>query len=96
MRVPDAPLRIDEILRRPVVIVESAPDNVLAVDGDRIVDPQCFDLPADVVDVLSNLNSGVWTPMTTNPLSLYFSAQARTVGLRAQPIDAGVVQNGQG
>jgi hypothetical protein len=77
MRVPDAPLRIDEILRRPVIIVEGAPDNVLAVDGDRIVDPQCFDLRRTLSMFFSNLNSGVWTPMTTNPLSLYFSAQAR-------------------
>ncbi len=33
--IPNSPFRIDEILRRPVLVVERLPNPVLAVDGDR-------------------------------------------------------------
>ena len=36
--MPGAALRIDKIERRPIIVVELAPDRSLAVDRDRIVD----------------------------------------------------------
>jgi hypothetical protein len=54
---------------------------------DRIIQPQSFHRPSNVGSFFSNENSGEWTPITTSPLSLHFSAQADT-RKRAQPIDA--------
>ena len=72
-------LGVDEVVRRPVLVVERAPDRVVVVDRDRIVDleirrPRFLTLSM----FLSNANSGACTPITTRPWSLYFSAQART------------------
>ena len=50
--VSDTPLRIDEIQRRPILIVEGAPDDMVVVDRDRVIDPQVFHGPANVVRVL--------------------------------------------
>ena len=36
--VADDPVRIDEVERRPVVVVEGVPDFVVVVDRDRVVD----------------------------------------------------------
>jgi len=46
--VADAPLRVDEIERGPVLVVEPAPDREVAVDGDREVDLQILDRPVNV------------------------------------------------
>jgi len=32
-------LRIDEIQRRPIVVVESTPDRIVAIDRDRMFNP---------------------------------------------------------
>src|SRR5215468_9559120 len=90
MRVSDAPLYIDEILRRPIVIIESAPNHVLAVDGDRIIDPQRFDLPADVVDVLLKSEFRGMDADDDQALVFVLLRPGAEVGLRAQPVDAGV------
>src|SRR6185295_11416124 len=82
--------RIDKILRRPVVIIEGAPDNVFAVDGDWIVDPQGFFLPADVVDVLFKSEFRGMDADDDQPLVLVLLRPGAEVGLRAQPVDAGV------
>jgi hypothetical protein len=37
--VADDALLVDEVERRPTVIGESAPDGVVVVDRDRVVDP---------------------------------------------------------
>jgi hypothetical protein len=37
--VPDDAVRVDEVERRPVVVVEGPPDGVVVVDRDRVVDP---------------------------------------------------------
>jgi hypothetical protein len=44
-------LRIDEVVRRPIFVVERAPDLVFVVDRDRIADLQICDRFADIVDV---------------------------------------------
>src|SRR6185295_15261234 len=74
----------------PVVIIEGAPDNVFAVDGDWIVDPQRFGLPADVVDVLFKSEFRGMDADDDQPLVLVLVRPGAKVGLRAQPVDAGV------
>src|SRR5829696_9163967 len=50
--VPNLPLGVDEVEGRPVVVVEGAPDRVVVVDRDRVVDPQVRDGSADIVEVV--------------------------------------------
>ena len=61
------PLRIDEIEGRPIVVIEGTPYRIVAIDRDRIIDPHVPRGPANITDVCSNANSGVCTPITTNP-----------------------------
>src|SRR5215831_6844506 len=51
MLISNTSLRIDEIKRRPVLVVERTPYDMLTVDRDRVIDPQVFHGPANVVDV---------------------------------------------
>jgi hypothetical protein len=67
--VADHALRIDEVERRPVLVVEGAPDLIVVVDGDRVVDRSLPVARRTRSTSCSNENSGVWTPMTTNPSS---------------------------
>nr|WP_292414757.1 site-specific integrase [Mesorhizobium sp.] len=51
MLIANVSLCINKIERRPIIVVEAAPNCALAVHRNRIVDAQCFYLPADVVNV---------------------------------------------
>src|SRR5262249_24872269 len=51
LMMANMPLRIDEIERRPIVVVEGAPDRIVAIDRDRIIDPQVLRGVANVIDV---------------------------------------------
>ena len=62
--VPDAPQRVGEIQGGPVVIVEGAPDRVVVVERDRIIDPHVPHGAADVVQVVLEAEPGVCTPIT--------------------------------
>ena len=48
----NASARIDEVERGPVLVLERAPDRVVVVDHDRILDPHLLHGAAHVVDVL--------------------------------------------
>jgi hypothetical protein len=50
--VPNHTVRVDEVERRPVVIVEGAPDLVAVVDRDRVVDRSLLRRPSHAVDVM--------------------------------------------
>src|SRR5437660_12808500 len=45
------PPRIDEIERRPIFVLESAPYRKVVVDRDRIIDPHVLGGSANVIDV---------------------------------------------
>src|SRR3974390_3805529 len=90
MGVADAPLRVDEILRRPIIVVEGAPDDVAAVNRNGIVAPQRFSLPADVINVLFKSEFRRMHADDDQSLVLVFLRPSAQVGLRAQPVDAGV------
>ena len=78
MVVPDTAFRIDEIMRRPILIVKSPPDRIVVVDRDRIGDLQIDTAFFTLSTFFSKANSGACTPITTRPWSLYFSAHALT------------------
>ena len=50
--VADDALLVDEVQRRPVVVVERAPDRVVVVDRDRVVDLSLLDRRPDAVDLV--------------------------------------------
>jgi hypothetical protein len=50
--VADLPVGVDDVQRRPVVVVERGPDGVVVVDRHRVIDPQVLDGAADVVEVV--------------------------------------------
>jgi hypothetical protein len=62
-------VRVDEVQRRPVVVVEGAPDFVVVVDRDRVVDPSLLGRLPHAVDLVLEGELGVWTPTTTSPSS---------------------------
>src|SRR5438132_1894764 len=85
----DPSLGIREIERRPVVVVEPTPDPVVRVDRDRVVDPQCFCLPADVVDVSLKRKFRSMDADHHQALVAVFLSPGTNVGKRPQPVDAG-------
>ena len=67
--VPDPSLGIGEVDRRPEVVGERPPDPVVAVDRDRVLDPEGARLrDRRCRRSCSNPNSGVWTPIDGQPL----------------------------
>src|SRR5262249_48848431 len=90
MVVPYTPLRIDEIQRRPIIVVEGAADYRLAVDGNRIVDPQRLNLPADIVDVPFKSEFRRVDTDHDQSLVFVFLRPGTDIRKRAQPIDASV------
>src|SRR6267143_4813382 len=79
-----------DVHRRPVVVVERAPDSVIAVDSDRISHVHLLRCPAHVVDVL--LEWELWRVRTDYDESLIavFVGPGPHIGKRAQPVDTRV------
>jgi len=50
--MPDLALGIDEVERRPILVVEGAPDRMLVIHRDGIVDAELLRGPSHVVQVL--------------------------------------------
>src|SRR5260370_32212093 len=51
LMMSNTPLRIDEIEGRPILIVESAPYRMVAIDRESIIDPHLLRGSANVIDV---------------------------------------------
>src|SRR6266436_5728913 len=51
LMMPDAPLRIDDIEGRPILVPESPPYRMVAIDRDRITDSHILGGSANVIDV---------------------------------------------
>ncbi len=83
----DPSLGIREIERRPVVVVERPPDPVVGVDRDRVFDPQCFCLLADVVDVSLKRKFRRMNADHHQTFAVFLSP-GTNVGKRPQPVDA--------
>src|SRR5919112_6540666 len=88
MLVADDAVRVDEVERRPVIVGEGAPDRVVVVGRDRIVDRSLLRGPPHAVDVV--LERELWGmdadhDQAVVPVGLRPRAYVR---LLAQPVDA--------
>ena len=52
LMMTNAPARIDEVQRRPILVLEGAPDGVVVVDSNRVVDPHLARRSTHVLDVV--------------------------------------------
>lgn len=88
--VTDLTIGIDQVMGRPIVVFEGAPDIVVVVDGNGIVDLEVANRFADVVDLLFK---GKFRRMNANddkPLILVFFCPGADKGNGANAVDAGV------
>ena len=85
----NAALRIDEIVRRPMLVVECAPDAALVVDRNRITDLQIRHGAADIVDVLLERELRCMDADHHQALIAILVGPSPDIGQRAQPVDAG-------
>ena len=89
--VADAPLGVGEVQRRPVVVAERAPDRVVVVDRDRVVDPHRRRPRGGRCRRPARTGTRACARRRRpGRRRAYRSAQARTYGQRPQPVDAGV------
>src|SRR5579864_6194537 len=88
--MPDMPLRVGEVQRGPVVIVEGTPYRVVVVDRDRVADPHAFHGAADVIHVLLEPELGRVNPDDHQSVVGVFPGPGADVGQLAEPVDAGV------
>jgi hypothetical protein len=63
----NVPARIDEVVRRPVLVVEALPDRIVVIERHRIGDSQLRDGPAHIPQVLLEGKFGSVPPMITSP-----------------------------
>src|SRR4051794_14921638 len=86
--VADDPVRVDEVERRPVVVVEGAPDLVVAVEHDRVVDPSRLRRAPHAIDFLLERElRGVDSDDDQSVASVGLRP-GTDVRLLAQPVDA--------
>ena len=83
------PSRVDEVERRPVVVVEGAPDRVVVVDRDRVVDRSLLDRPPHAVDVVLERELRRVDADDDQPVVAVGLRPRADVRLLAQPVDAG-------
>ncbi len=88
--VAHAPLGIDEIMRRPILVFEGAPDGIVVIDGDGIGDLEIADRLLDVVDVLLECELRRMHADHHQPLILVLFRPGADIGNGAQAVDAGV------
>jgi hypothetical protein len=87
--VDDDAVGVDEVQRRPVMVVEGAPDGVVVVDRDRVVDPSGPGRPPDEVElVLEGELRGVDAD-DDQPVGSVGLGPGTDIRLLAQPVDAG-------
>ena len=88
--MPNKSIRVDEIKRRPIMVIKSTPYGMVVVDRDRVADPHVFHGPANVVQVFFECE--LWCVNADHHQSLgpVFSGPGADIGKRATPVDAGV------
>jgi hypothetical protein len=90
--VADDASRVGEVERRPVVVGEGAPDLVVVVGRDRIVDLAFLHRLPHAVDVVLERELGRVDPDHEQPVVSVRLRPGADVGLLAQPVDARHVQ----
>src|SRR5205823_10886193 len=89
LMVPDPPLRIDDVERRPVMVVECAPDRRVVVHRDGKIDLPVLHSPADVVEVFLESELRRVNADDDQSLFLVFPGPRADVGECPEPVDAG-------
>jgi hypothetical protein len=87
--VADDAVRVDEVERRPVVVVERAPDLVLVVERDRIVDLSLGRREPHAVELVLERELRCVNAEHDQPVVAVGPRPCTHVRLRAQPVDAG-------
>src|SRR5215467_99711 len=90
MMMANAALGVDEIQSGPVLVVESTPDSVLAVDCDRKGNTDVLDRLAYVDQVLFEFEFGRVNADDRQSLVLVFVRPCTHVGKGPAPVDAGI------
>src|SRR5215208_1650451 len=90
MMISKAALRIDEVQRGPILILEGSPDDMLIVHCDRVIDTHLLDGPANVVDALFKRELRRMDADHHQSLIPVFLGPGAHIGKRSQPIDAGI------
>ncbi|MCY1401498.1 hypothetical protein D9M71_166180 [compost metagenome] len=86
----DASVGVDEVVRRPVLVVEGAPDRVVVVDGDRIVDAELAHRLGHIAYIALEGEFRRVHADHHQPLVAVFVRPGFHVGQGAQAVDAGV------
>ena len=86
--VADHAVRVDEVERRPVVVVEGAPDLVVVVDRDRVVDRSLLRRPPHAVDLVLERELRRVDSDDDQPVVSVGLRPRANVRLLAQPVDA--------
>src|SRR3954451_2434410 len=85
-----ASLRVGEVQRGPVVVVEGSPYRKVVVDRDRVIDPQVLHGAVNVVRVVFESEfGGVYRNHGQIVIGVFFRPGAE-VGQLPQPVDADV------
>src|SRR4051794_31571504 len=87
--VVDDAVGVDEVERRPVVVVECAPDLVVVVQRDRIVDPALLRRLPHALHVVLERELRRVDSDDDQPVIAIGARPRAYVRLRAQPVDAG-------
>src|SRR5262252_3145149 len=85
--ISNAPSRVDEIQRGPVIVPEGPPDRVVAVDHDRVPDAHLLHRTTDVVHVPFEWELGRVDADHDEPFLVPLRPGAK-VWQRAEPVDA--------
>ena len=87
--VADDALRVDEVQRRPVVVVEGAPDRVVVVGSDRVVDRSLLRRHPHPVDLVLERELRRVDSDDDQAVVAVGLRPGADVRLLAQPVDAG-------
>src|SRR5258708_4734246 len=81
---------VDEIECGPIFVVKSAPDRVIAIDRDRILDLHLLRSPANVVEIFFEIELRRMDADHDHSVILVFLCPRANVRKGPQPINAGV------
>ncbi|MCY1178309.1 hypothetical protein D9M73_186550 [compost metagenome] len=90
MVITNASLGVGKVMRRPVLVVEGAPDLELVIDGHRVVDAQVFHGLGDVADIAFEGKLRRMHADHHQALIAILLGPGFHIGQRAQAVDAGV------
>jgi hypothetical protein len=90
MVIAPASLRIDEIVRGPIFVVEGSPDGIVAVDGNRISDLKIGDRGLHIADLALERKFRRVHPDHDQSVILLFLCPCFDIGNCTQAVDARV------